>query len=134
MRAMMLACLLPACAVHVRGIPTPIYNTTGVDDRRVIQVVNAFVEKMPLRLEEVTVVVDDDARMQYCEGLADACTFHIKERARRQSIVHVPWDRRYRPEQLLAHELCHVYYFQMTGQGDAGHEHTECYSDVAGRM
>lgn len=103
-----------------------------VSDRRVEQVVGEFVERMPLNLNEIAVVVDDSSRAKYCGGLSAACTHHSK--AQKVSIIHVPWDFSRTPQQLLGHELCHVYYFQTTGNPDPNHEHKECFDDVAKRL
>lgn len=119
-----------ACsAAHTTA--SPIKNGAFVDDSRIAQVVEEFKEKMPaLNLNQISIVVDNQTRKHYCDGITDACTYHIRS-STRYSIVHVPWNNVYEPQQLLAHELCHVYYFQTADKADPNHTHKECFDDIA---
>lgn len=131
-RFVVLLPLVSGCSVVIKPIPTPILNSASVEDRRVVQIIDEFTNRLPLNLNQIAVVVDPETRTKYCEGLTDACTYHV--RASKQSIIHVPWDYNYAPQQLLAHELCHAYYFQVSGNPDPNHEHKECFDEVVKRL
>lgn len=125
-----------SCMAPRYALPIPVTSTEGVTPERVSQVAMRVKERLPeLRLEEIKIVVDGASRSRYCAGATDACTSHVRNKGKPFfSVVHVPWQRDGAPQQLLAHELCHVYYFQTRNDADGGHKHRECFDDVAKRL
>lgn len=78
---------------------------------------------------DLTFVTTSQEQADACHGYA-ACT---KPEVNGYSIATYwpdPWVWEH-PE-LLAHELCHVHYFQTGEQGDPTHSHTECFDPQTG--
>lgn len=48
--------------------------------------------------------------------------------------IHTYWPENWTEQHpaILAHELCHVYYYQTHENGDPGHTHIECFDRITG--
>jgi hypothetical protein len=109
--------------------PRPFRAITGTELQRITaqELLRREQALLPIDGDSVQVLFVTTAAEQQaaCHGYA-ACT---SADGRQVSTYWPPdrepqWDYAY----LLAHELCHVYYAQRDGDGDALHEHRSCYA------
>lgn len=89
-----------------------------------------FQDVMEVRPERIdlTFVTTPEEQIRACNGFA-ACTGSKVNGYGIWTYWPPEWIARH--AEMLAHELCHVWYFQSGEHGDSEHTHTECFYEIA---
>lgn len=92
---------------------------------------DVFRNLVPVDVDRVEVGFVDtwEEQRDACHGFA-ACTWPLRNGYHIATYWPEQWDESH--PQLLAHELCHVHYFQTGEQGDPTHSHIECFDRRTG--
>lgn len=132
-------CLLFACGSCVSACGCPpkaadnIYRSddgTALFQERADDTLGFFVELVPtLNARRIDVHQLGDDQIAVCAGAADCTTAEVNGYK-----VNAFWPDDAAPSSqqghayALAHELCHVYYFEVGEMGDPSHTHAECFA------
>lgn len=119
-----------ACGQAPEGAPGPGFRSVVGSEEQLdwanttLDVFRNLVDVDASRVDLVFVNTWEEQR-DACHGFA-GCTKAQVNGYRIDSYWPPEWDENH--PYILAHELCHVYYYQTgDGDGDPGHKHIECY-------